>query len=176
MACPAFAASDNTFSATSGTLAGECAYDELDTFTGPVNLRAIWTADGYTLKYLPNTPDTTAQGQSNTVTGLPSDPVAVTYDSSHTVATPSLTGYTFKGWTASTDIGTATGPANNGLTYYAGSTIAKYKGVGDQTMTANWTPNRYDVTYANSNGTMKDTHQGDATYDANYVALGIGDT
>lgn len=177
MACPAFATDAAGFTnSQSGTVSDGCDYGDLETFTGPVNLRAIWTADGYTLKYLPNTPATTAQGQSNTVTGLPSDPVAVTYDSSHTVANPSLTGYTFNGWTASADIGTATGPANNGLKYFAGSTIDKYKGVGDQTMTANWTPNRYDVTYANSDGTVKDTHQGDATYDANYVALGIGAT
>lgn len=174
MACPAFAA-DNTFSNTSGSLAGECAYDELDTFTGPVQLKAIWTADDYTLQYLPNTPTTTAPG-GNTVTGLPTpNPVAVTYDSSHTVATPSLTGYTFKGWTASTDIGTAA-PANLGTTYYAGSVIANYKGVGAVTMEANWSANQYDVTYANSDGTVIDTHADDATYDADYDALGIGST
>ncbi|MFQ6695795.1 MAG: InlB B-repeat-containing protein [Alphaproteobacteria bacterium] len=177
MACPAFATDVAGFtSSQTGTVSNGCDYGDLETFTGPTQLKAIWTADGYTLKYLPNTPATTAQGQSNTVTGLPSDPVAVTYDSSHTVATPSLTGYTFNGWTASTDIGTATGPANNGLTYYAGSTIANYKGVGDQTMTASWTANRYDVTYANSGGSQTDTHQGDAIYDANYVALDIAAT
>lgn len=174
MACPAFAA-DNTFSATSGSLAGECAYDELDTFTGPVQLKAIWNADNYTLQYLPNTPTTTAQGQSNIVTGLPDpNPVTITYDSSHTVATPSLTGYTLKGWTASANIGTATDEANNGLTYYAGSTIANYKGVGAVTMTADWTPNRYDVKY--SDGTNVYTDQDGATYDSNYTALGIADT
>lgn len=172
MACPAFA-EGNVFTATSGTLAGECDYGALDTFTGPTQLRAIWTADDYTLQYLPNTPSTTAQ-DGNIVTGLPSpNPVAVTYDSSHVVATPSLTGYTFNGWKASTDIGTATGPVNDDLTYYAGSTITNYKGTGAQTMTANWTANRYDVTYANSDGTVKDTHQDDATYDADYDALGI---
>lgn len=174
MACPAFATDTAGFTGSqSGTVNNGCDYGDLETFTGPVNLRAIWTADGYTLQYLPNTPTTDAP-DGNIVTGLPSAPVPVTYDSSHTVASPSLTGYTFKGWTASTNIGTATGPDNNGITYYAGSVIANYKGVGDQTMTADWSANQYDVKY--SDGTNVYTDQDGATYDSDYTALGINDT
>lgn len=172
MACPAFA-EGNVFTATSGELAGECAYDELDTFTGPVNLRAIWTADDYTLQYSPNTPATTAQGQTNTVTNMPSpDTVTLTYDDPYTVsAAPSLTGYQFNGWLASTALND-NAPAGN--IYSGGYSIDRYKATGAQTMIAQWTPNQYDVKY--SDGTTVYTDQDGAIYDANYVALDIAST
>ncbi len=173
MACPAFAA--NTFSNTTGTLAGECDYGALDTFTGPTQLQAIWNAEDYTLEYIANAPTTTATGQTNTVNGMPTTlQQTLTYDDPYSVASdPTLTGYSFGGWLASDAL---SDPAPAGNIYSGGYSIDHYKGVGAQTMTAQWTANQYDVTYADSAGTVTDTHTDDATYDSNYVALGIANT
>lgn len=72
-------------------------------------------------------------------------------------ATPSKTGYTFAGWSCSA-----------GGTYSAGSQYTRDQDSGTVTMTAQWTANKYTVTY-NSNGGSGSMSADTATYDSNYT-------
>lgn len=173
MACPAFA--ETSFGgATSGSMDTGCIQTNLGVYNGPTTLKAKWDAKTYKLTYVPNTPSTTA-ASGNTVSGMPvSLEQNVTYDDPYNVASaPSLTGYTFGGWLASDAL---SDPAPTDNVYAGGASISEYKGVNAQTLTAQWTANKYDVTYANKDGTVTDIHTDDATYDEDYSALDIAST
>ena len=95
--------------------------------TADATIYAQWTANKYNIVYTLNN-GTNASG----------NPTEFTYSAStqtKTVNNPTRTGYTFAGWTV--DGGTISGTT---LTIAAGRT-------SDVTLTANWTANKYTITY-----------------------------
>ena len=99
--------------------------------TGDKEYTAHWTKDTYTITY-----------ELNGGTNASSYPSTYQVDTDTiTLAEPTKTGYTFKGWS-----GTGlTGNANTAVTIATGST-------GDRSYTANWTPNTYTIKFHANGG------------------------
>ena len=117
--------------------------------TADATIYAQWTANKYNIVYTLNN-GTNASG----------NPTEFTYSAStqtKTVNNPTRTGYTFAGWTV--DGGTISGTT---LTIAAGRT-------SDVTLTANWTANKYTITYKDQgdvafSGTHASGHPTEHTY------------
>lgn len=110
---------------------------------GDRNYIANWQIKRYVLTINPN--GGTYDGSADTVT---SD---IIYNNSITISVPTRTGYIFNGWTLSNNDSTL-----NGTTFTMGE--------GDTTLTANWTPITYTVTY-NCNGGAGSMSSSSHTYD-----------
>ncbi len=110
--------------------------------TGSAIWHAVWEKDTYTI-------DCTLAGGS--VTG---NPTTYTVDTDTiTLKNPSRSGYTFKGWTGS-----------NGTTPQTNVTIPKGS-TGNKAYTANWTANKYQITFDKDNGSGGSDNV-EATYDS----------
>ena len=127
MACPAFATN------VTG-IGNECVQGTLGVDSGTASLEAIWNADSYNVIYAPGAHGTGGATYTN----------GVTYDSNYTVLAPgevstpvvAATGYTFAGW-------------NDGTADRAtGYTYSPYQTTGALTLTAQWTANQHQITYA----------------------------
>ena len=101
-----------------------------------LTLVASWTPNTYTLTF-----------DANGGTGVDSTQT-VTYNSEYTLPTPNKTGYTFSGW-------------YNGTTLVESGT---WTGIENITLTANWTPLQYSITFGNAQ--LRDNVV--VTYDYNY--------
>lgn len=164
MACPAFAVQNGVIEGeVANSSADECVQSVLGVDSGSATLEAIWNADSYNVIYAPGLHGTGGA----TYTG------GVTYDQNYTVLAPANimngqvaapvvanTGYTFAGWND--------GTADRAVGY----TYSPYRTVGDLTLTAQWTANQHQITYATGtagarttgfSGTMAATP---TTYDA----------
>ena len=115
-------------------------YDFSKSITQNTTITAHWTPNTYTITY-----DVSGGNALN------SNTQSVTYDASYILAIPTRTGYTFAGW-------------YNGSTKVENDTWNFVKNI---TLTANWTPNTYTITYELNGGTLKNTTQS-VTYDAAY--------
>ena len=123
---------------------------------GNVTVEAQWTVDSFTLSYNGNKPADAPES----VTGVP-DNQTLTYDSSSTInsTAPKLTGYTFKGWKAST--------TNVSNIWLAGATITAaqvngmYTDCGGKgktyTVYAQWDIDTYTVTFNADGGSVDPT-------------------
>ena len=108
---------------------------------------AKWTANKY---------DVTFDANGGTVG---TENKTVTYDSTYgTLPTPSRTGYTFNGWYTK---------ASGGTKITSSTTVAT---ASDHTLYAQWTANKYDVTFDANGGTVG-TENKTVTYDSTYGTL-----
>lgn len=137
----------NTKSDGSGTSYNDKASVKNLATSGTVTLYAKWTANKYTVTFKPTggTCDTTSK--------------SVTYNSTYgDLPKPSRTGYTFKGWFTDESGGTQ-------ITKDSKVTIT-----ANQTLYAQWTANKYTVTF-NTNGGTCDTTSKSVTYNSTYGEL-----
>ena len=117
------------------------------TSASSVTIYAHWTANQYTITY--NANGGTVNTSSKTVT----------YDSTYgSLATPSLTGYSFIGWFTAASGGSQ-------ITESTKVTITS-----NQTIYAHWTPIQYTISY-NANGGTVNTSSKTVTYDSTYGSL-----
>ena len=136
----------NTVADGSGTdYADEAVYN----FGADITLYAQWVANKYTVTF-------DANG------GTTPDPATkeVTYDALYgDLATTSRTGYTFNGWFTAT---------SGGDEIKADTTVSI---TSAQTLYAQWTANKYTVTFDANGGTDPDPESKEVTYDATYGDL-----
>ena len=110
-------------------------------------LYAHWTANTYTVTFDPNEGSVSPTSMS------------VTYDSTYgELPTPTREGYTFAGWWTSTTGGDQV------------TETTKVQTVGNHTLYAHWTANKYTVSF-NPNGGSVDTASKEVTYDSIYGTL-----
>ncbi len=132
-----------------GATVGDELYNEDGTV---VTLYAVWEAGSYEITY------------KSDMNGMDTTGLATTYQVSETeqtiTAEPTLSGYTFAGWTATDSSITSSDAA---FTIPAG--YAK-----NIELTASWTPNTYIVTYNANNGTC-DTASAQKTFGVAYGTL-----
>lgn len=137
-----------------------------------VVLKANWTAITYNVTYALD------GGTAGTYPGANTVP----YDSSVYVSVPTKKGYTFAGWTV-TGLNTATAlygttstpttPITSSTQKCIGASILYFKNLtetsgGAVTLTANWTPNIYNITYNYASGTKGTTSPATASYDSTF--------
>ena len=135
-------ASNTTISFTTGTSYSVDAHQ-----VGDLTLTARWKANTYTVTFDPN--GGTVSQTSTTVT----------YDSTYgTLPTPTRTGYTFAGWHT----------AASGGTKIVDTT--KVTTASNHTLYAQWTANKYTVTFDPNGGTVSQTSK-TVTYDSAYGTL-----
>ena len=120
--------------------------------TGDRAFTANWTRNTYTISYTLN---------GGVLPGSQTNPTSYTVESSSiTLNNPSKTGYTFAGWS-----GTGLSGNNTSVTIAKGST-------GNRAFTANWTANKYTVTFDYQGATGgNSTANRNVTYDAAYGTL-----
>lgn len=135
----------------SGWSDGKNTYRPGDTFSMPadnVNMYAYWQINSYKLNYDGN----------GTSTGVPTESEEIVYKNTATVSSmaPVRTGYTFSGWSDGTN------------TYQPGATFSMP--AHNVTLTAQWKPNRHNVTYDGDGATsdVPDSHEAD--YDSSVTA------
>ena len=114
--------------------------------TGNKSYTANWSLNTYTISYTLNGGNISGQKTSYNVT-----------TEAFALPTPSRNGYTFTGWT-----GTGLSSATKSVTVAKGST-------GNRSYTANWSANKYTVSY-NGNGGSGSMSQDTATYGESYTA------
>ncbi len=169
MACPAFAATDITPAGTGA----DCTYTYLDSYTGPVNYEAKWTAVNYAINF--------AKGQAgshtdaNYITGSTASVSPVTFDDTSITLTSngfSARGYHFDHWSSPVNLETGASSSTN---YNNGATLTGYGYEGSPTLTAQWAANTYTVSYAaGTHGSGSSTDTNGATFDTNYTIKGMG--
>lgn len=126
---------------------------------GNVTATAQWTANSYKLTFNANG-GTLKNPGTNLYNGTNTNSVPVTYDSGYYYEmkndVPTRTGYTFAGWYTSPTGGTkvygADGYAIKGTSYWNNSNHWVY--TGDLTVYAHWTPNRVNLDYRASGGSI----------------------
>lgn len=141
-----------------------------------LELTAQWSPETYTITYAPGQAGNRATTPDNYVTGTTASSSA-TYDATNIELRAngySAEGYHFVGWKAdSVDITTGESAAN-GTIYGTGdlsnsnwtvAALSTYKVDGPTTLTAQWAPNHYNVTF---NSGAHGTISGNATYSDNY--------
>ena len=114
--------------------------------TGNKSYTANWSLNTYTISYTLNGGSISGQKTSYNVT-----------TEAFALPTPSRNGYTFTGWT-----GTGLSSATKSVTVVKGST-------GNRSYTANWSANKYTVSY-NANGGSGSMSQDTATFGESYTA------
>lgn len=177
MACPAFATGgftpDNVPQGYEGmdgghsytpaqsgttTLAEQCVQGNLNTYSGSSVLEAQWVPMATTITYVAGTATSGNQTRSDAVQGDFSgsmSPVPVEYDGEYTAAANAFStyGFHFVNWTA--DYNTSN-DQNVNTNYNAGADLGLYNSTEDKyeykathnvTMTANWAPDTYTITY-----------------------------
>ena len=117
---------------------------------GTVTLYAQWTANKYTVTF-------DANGGTGTM-----DDQEFTYDVAQALTTNAFTktGYTFAGW-----------KDGSGNSYTDGQTVKNLATEGTVTLTAQWTANKYTVTFDVNGGTAADPASKEVTFDAEYGTL-----
>ena len=122
---------------------------------GTVTMYAQWAAWQHTVAY-----------NANGGTGAPGNQTK-TYGSALTLSNtkPTRTGYTFSHWAGDNGVGTFAPGASYGADFNGGTV----------TLSAQWTPNKYTVSY-NANGGSGTMSSDTATYDANYTTKANGFT
>ena len=124
-----------------------CDHDNLNVYSGPTRLAAIWSADTFDVSYVGGTPGAGTDGAATgTIANLP-ETAEATFDAPFSVSSvvPTLTGWTFVNWTADYNMATA---ANEDTDYASSAPISQFKVAHDVQLTANWTPNQYTVRYS----------------------------
>jgi uncharacterized repeat protein (TIGR02543 family) len=106
------------------------------TISGNVTMHALWTINQYTITYNANGGNVTPASQTEN------------YNTSVTLPTPTRTEYTFNGWYSAATGGTKYGNAGDSYTIS-----------GNVTMYAQWTINRYTITYNANGGTVTPASQ-----------------
>jgi len=136
----------NTLADGSGT---DYEDEEVYDFGADITLYAQWTANKYTVTFDANggtTPDPESK--------------EVVFDAAYgDLATTSRTGYTFNGWFTA---------ASGGDEIKAYTTVSI---TSAQTLYAQWTANKYTVTFDANGGTTPDPESKEVTYDATYGDL-----
>ena len=146
MACPAFAdlTAAGKVEGTSPLADATCQYPTLEGYSGTSTFTAKWTPNTYTITYNKGTLSCNQEVSGNSPTSQ-----TFTYDVPTTLTANgySATGYTFGGWTSSTDItaidGTTGGDntASGGVFYYNDQHPVSYRYVdNDAVLTAIWRP------------------------------------
>ena len=120
---------------------------------GTVTLYAQWTPNKYTVKF-----------DANKGTGTMADQ-EFTYDAEQALTANafSRTGYTFKEWTTNAD--------GTGDKYADKATVKNLATEGSVTLYAQWTANKYTVTFDANGGTAADPASMEVTFDAAYGTL-----
>lgn len=101
--------------------------------SGDVTLRALWIGNSYTITF-------------DTNGGNAVEPMEYTTTDTSTLPSATRAAYTFNGWIA----GSTTGNWQTGVLYVAGSSVEGM--VGNVTMTAEWAPIEYRITFNTSGG------------------------
>lgn len=122
-----------TFKGWSTSAGGSVKYAAGATFSTDANttLYAVWQANTYTITY-----DSNGGGFSTSA--------SVTYNTQFTPVQPKRTGYTLLGWATSRD---------GSVVYKVDGTKYTYTNVGNMTLYAVWSINRYTLTYDANGGT-----------------------
>ena len=120
------------------------------TITKKTELKAKWTPNKYTVTF-------DANGGTGTM-----DDQEFTYDVAQALTTNAFTktGYTFAGW-----------KDGSGNSYTDGQTVKNLATEGTVTLTAQWTANKYTVTFDVNGGTAADPASKEVTFDAEYGTL-----
>ena len=105
--------------------------------TGNRSYTATWTANTYIITLDANGGE------------VEDEPITATYDQEYTLPTPTRTGYTFEGWFS-------------GTTEYTSGTWTRLE---DVALVAEWTVNKYAITYADTNEVLNNVV---VTFDYNY--------
>ena len=131
--------------------------------TNDVTCEVIWTGNDYTISYDHGTAGSRTSGFSGTMSGQ-----SVTFGDSVTLTANafSIPGYTFKRWTGDYDNDTA----NHTSTVYTNGRQFTYILPNNLSLTAQWTPINYTITYNCGSGSGNEpTTNTSATYDAQFT-------
>ncbi len=131
-------------------------------------------SSSYYVHFLPNTYTISCNLNGGSYSGTL--PTKGTYDSAFYLANPTRVGYTFAGWTFNGNTSYAKyGSSSSSCTTSWSSTSTKttatyFKNLtttnnGSVTLTANWTPITYNISYALNSGSYGTYHPTSATYD-----------
>ena len=149
-----------------------CLFDCLNATNGStVTFTANWTANTYKIEYDLNDVSSTQNPSHGT-----NHPTTATYDSEFTINNPTMTGYTFTGWSISgmdSNSHTVGGSASSSTTASSvkGTSFNNLHATKDATVKfkATWTAISYKISYTMNSGTHGSSHPTTVYYDTAFT-------